>query len=138
MRISRELAIIILKYLDRYPKFYFPFKVINKNFEYDLEVEPEEWNIIKTDLIYKDFELHENLNSLYAPTLELMSKWFIQKIAGSDLRKKIKILAKWYKKLYKKEKTDSLKILEYWENEFFWGKAEAFEEVLEMIRKLSI
>jgi len=137
MKISRELAIQILKYLHKNQKFYFPFLVMCKEYTPEdddfVEIAPEEWLNIKEDDIYKTFELWENLQNLDKRTIKLMSQGFIQKILWEHLKNNIKILAKWYRRLYKNEKTDSLEILEYWENEFFWGKAEAFEEVLEMM-----
>jgi len=54
------------------------------------------------------------------------------------LEKEIKKLYIEYSKLYKIELIESTKILEYWENEFFWGKKEAFEEVLLILKKYKI
>lgn len=54
-----------------------------------------------------------------------------------NLEQEIKNLFLEYDKLYIPELTESAKILEYWENEFFWWKREAYEEVLELIKKYS-
>ncbi len=139
MKISRELAITILKYLYNNPNFYFPFLVVCQEYTPEdddfVEIEPEEWENIEEDEIYQTFELWENLQNLDEETLRLMSKWFIEKIINENLEKEVKNLAKWYRKLYKETLTESVKILEYWENEFFWWKKEAFEEVLELIKK---
>lgn len=139
MKISRELAIAILKYLHNNPKFYFPFLVVCKEYTPEdddfVEIEPDEWENIEEDDIYQTFELWENLQNLDEETLRLMSKWFIEKIINENLEKEVKSLAKWYRKLYKENLTESAKILEYWENEFFWWKREAFEDILELIKK---
>lgn len=141
MKISREIAILILKYLSRHPKFYFPFIVVCQEYSPEdddfVEICPNEWEIIGEDSVYQTFELWENLQDLDKKTLKLLSLGFIQKILWANLKRDIKVLAKWYRKLYKWKKVESLNILEYWENEFFWGKAEAFEEVLEMMEKIS-
>jgi hypothetical protein len=78
MRINRNLAIEILKYLHKHPKFYFPFLVMCKEYTPEdddfVEIEPNEWKLIKEDEIYQTFELRENLQNLYEETLKLMSK----------------------------------------------------------------
>lgn len=56
----------------------------------------------------------------------------------NKLRREISTLAKWYKKLYKIQLTESVHILEYWENEFFGWKAEAYEDILELIKKYEL
>jgi len=40
-----------------------------------------------------------------------------------------------YNELYKEQLSESESILEYWENEFFWWKREAFADVLELLQK---
>jgi hypothetical protein len=65
----------------------------------------------------------------------LMSKWFIEKITKESLNDEIRTLAKQYRKLYKKQLCESEKIEEYWENEFFWWKAEAYEDVLGLFER---
>jgi len=139
MKISRELAILILKYCFENPKFYFPFLVMCNEYTHGdndlIDIEPNKRKDIKDNESYKTFELWENLQDLYQDTLILMSKWFIDKILNQNLEKEIKILVKQYKKLYRPKLTESTKILEYWENEFFGWKKEAFEEVLELIQK---
>lgn len=138
MKISRNTAILILRYLYEHPNFYFPFIVVCQEYSPEdddfVEISPEEWIDIESDEDYETFELWENLQNIDKKTIKLMSQWFIQKIQWENLKKEITLLVKWYRKLYKKEKTESLNITEYWENEFFGGKAEAFEEVLEMMK----
>lgn len=89
MKISRQLAIQILKYLEKHPNFYFPFLVVCKEYSPEdddfVEIEPNEWVIIKEDENYKTFELWENLQNLYLETIELMSKGFIEKITNDSL-----------------------------------------------------
>lgn len=84
MKISRELAIQILKYLSRHKNFYFPFSVVNKEYSEEdddfMEIEPEQWEMIAEDDKYQTFELWENLKNLYEETVELMAKGFIEKI----------------------------------------------------------
>ena len=84
MKISRELAIKILKYLHKHPKFYFPFLVMCKEYTEEdddfVEIEPGEWEMIASDDKYQTFELWENLQNLYPETLELMAKGFLEKI----------------------------------------------------------
>lgn len=86
MDISRELAIEILKYLDRHKDFYFPFLVMNREYTEEdddfVEIEPNEWEMIKKDQKYQTFQLWENLQNLDKETLRLMSKGFIEKITG--------------------------------------------------------
>ncbi len=139
MDITRELAIKILKYLDQHKDFYFPFKVVCKEYnpEYDdyVEVEPKEWEIIKKDPGCQTFQLWENLQNLYIETIRLMSKGFIEKITNNSLESHIAELAKNYRKEWKEELWESEKIEEYGLNEFIGGKAEAYEDCLELIKE---
>lgn len=141
MKISRELAIQILKYCFENPNFYFPFMVMCKEYtpeDYDfVEVCPWEWESILDDEIYQTFELWENLQNIDEITLKLMSKWFIEKIIWINFVKNLEINISEYKKLYKENLSESEDILTYWENEFFGWKLEAFEECLELFKKLS-
>lgn len=95
MDISRELAIVILKYLDTHKDFYFPFLVMNQEYTPEdddfVEIEPSEWEMIEEDRDYKTFQLWENLQDLRVDTLELMVKGFIEKITGESLEKYITI-----------------------------------------------
>ena len=88
MKISRKLAIQILKYCEEHKDFYFPFLVMYKEYtpEEDdfVEVEFSKWEIIKSDKNYQTFELWENLQNLYEETIELMAKGFIEKIMNSE------------------------------------------------------
>ena len=139
MDISRELAIKILKYLDKHPDFYFPFLVMNQEYTPEdddfVEIEPNEWENIEEDNIYQTFQLWENLQDLRKETLELMSKGFIEKITNESLEKHIAELAKNYRKEWKGKLSESAKIKEYGFNEFIDGKAEAYEDCLEIIKE---
>jgi hypothetical protein len=88
MDISRELAIVILKYLDKNKDFYFPFLVMNQEYTPEdddfVEIEPDEWEIIEEDENYRTFQLWENLQDLRADTTELMAKGFIEKILNES------------------------------------------------------
>jgi len=88
MKITRKLALRIIKYLIDNPKFYFPFIVQCKGFqglgtnkEY-ISINPnkKEFNILKSSGKYDDFNLYENLQNLDLETVQLMSKGFIEKI----------------------------------------------------------
>ncbi|MEK9182597.1 MAG: hypothetical protein AAB809_00790 [Patescibacteria group bacterium] len=139
MDISRELAIKILKYLDKHPDFYFPFLVMNKEYTEEdddfVEIEPSEWKLIKEDKGYKTFQLWENLQDLRKETLQLMSKGFIEKITNKSLGNHIAKLAKNYRKEWKEKLWESEKIEEYGLNEFLGGKAEAYEDCLYLIKE---
>lgn len=139
MKISRNLAITILKHLHKHPKFYFPFLVVCKEYSIEdkdfVEIEPKEWKNIQDDEIYQTFELWENLQHLHKDTTALLAKWFIDKITNSSIKEEIKSFHKQYKKLYKQQLPESAKIEEYETNEFYLWKADAFEEALEIIKK---
>jgi len=139
MKISRELAIKILKYLDEHKDFYFPFLVMCREYSEEdddfVEIEPDEWKMIANDNKYQTFELWENLQNLYEETIRLMAKGFLEKITGESLEAHIAELAKNYRKEWKEELWESEKIEEYGFNEFIGGKAEAYEDCLEIIRK---
>lgn len=90
MPISRALAIKILRYLDQHRNFYFPFLVMNQEYTEEdddfVEIEPDEWEMIKGDEKYQTFQLWENLQNLNEETLQLMAKGFIEKISKESLR----------------------------------------------------
>ncbi|HBR78875.1 MAG TPA: hypothetical protein DEA46_00405 [Candidatus Moranbacteria bacterium] len=85
MKIKRELAIKILRYLDKNKDFYFPFLVVCKEYTPEdddfVEIAPSEWRMIFEDENYQTFELWENLQNLDEKTLQLMAKGFLDKIA---------------------------------------------------------
>jgi hypothetical protein len=138
MKISRDLAIKILKYLDRHNKFYFPFLVMCKEYTEEdddfVEIGADEWKSIKEDEKYQTFELWENLQHLYPETVRLMAKGFLEKIIGESLECNISELAKKYRNDWKEELWESEDIEEFGFNEFIGGKAEAYEDCLEMIK----
>ena len=139
MKISRKLAIQILKYLDRHSDFYFPFLVMNKEYTEEdddfVEIEPGEWENIESDKNYQTFELWENLHNLDKDTTELLAKGFIEKITNSFLESHITELAKNYRKDWKRKLCDSESIEIYGLNEFIGGKADAYEDCLDLIRE---
>jgi hypothetical protein len=90
--------------------------------------------MIAGDGKYQTFELWENLQKLYPETLQLMAKGFLERITGESLEKHIAILAKNYRKEWKEELWESEDIEEFGLNEFIGGKADAYEECLELIR----
>lgn len=139
MKITRDLAIQILKYRDQNKGFYFPFLVMCKEYTEEdddfVEVEPNEWENIEDDDIYQTFELWENLHNLRDGTDELLAKGFIETITGNSLEKHIYTLAKNYRKEWRGELWETEKIEEYGLNEFIGGKADAYEDCLYLIRK---
>src|SRR3989344_1582838 len=102
MDISREMAIQILKYLDKHKEFYLPFLVVNKEYSEEdddfVEVEPSEWQNIVSDRKYQTFQLWENLQKLDLPTLKLMARGFIEMMQGSALEIEVSVLARNYTK----------------------------------------
>ena len=99
-----------------------------------VEIEPNEWEMIKSDKKYQTFELWENLQNLDEKTLRLMVRGFLEKITHKLLETHIATLAKNYRKEWKEKLCESEKIEEYGLNEFIGGKAEAYEDCLEIIR----
>jgi len=139
MKISRKLAIQILKYCEEHKDFYFPFRVMCKECAQDgeefMDIKPNEWKIIIENKNYKTFELWENLQNLYEETIELMAKGFIEKITNKSLEAYITELAKNYRKEWKEEFWESEDIEEFGLNEFIGGKADAYEDCLYLIKK---
>ena len=139
MPISRILAIKILKYLDQHKDFYFPFLVMNQEYAEEdddfVELEPNEWEMIEGDERYQTFQLWENLQNLYEETLKLMVQGFIERITKESLQLEIAELAENYRKEWKEELWESMKIEEFGFNEFLGGKAEAYEDCLRIIKE---
>lgn len=139
MNISRELAIKILKYLDQHKDFYFPFLVMNREYSEEdddfVEIEASEWENIEKDNKYQTFQLWENLQNLYEQTLRLMSKGFLERINNESLELHVARLAKNYRKAWKRELWECGKSEEYGLNEFICGKADAYEDCLDLIKE---
>ncbi len=143
MPISRESALQILKYLLENPSFYFPFLVMCKGYASYSDGDNDFVEIIpKDDYVnlldseeYDTFELWENLQSLDEETLRLMSKGFLEKITSSSLESELQELAVNWRNKWKRELCESVDIEKFGENEYFGGKAEGFEESLEIFRK---
>ena len=141
MDISRKLAIQILKYCNENKDFYFPFLVVCKEYSPEddgfVEIEPNEWDIIENDQEYKTFQLWENLQDLRNDTLLLLSKGFIERITKKSVEEELQHWVAEYRNLWKEKLFDNDKIEEFGLNEFFGGKAEGFEESLEILRNHS-
>jgi hypothetical protein len=140
MKITRERVLNILKYLDKNPNFYFPFKIICKNFKEENELFNVNCLDIENDYIYNnklmnDFIIIENLQNLNEETTSLMVKGFIDKIENFSALDKIDALAIKYRKIWKSDLCESECIEEFGENEFIGGKAEAFEECIQIIKE---
>lgn len=139
MPISRELVLLILKYLIENPKFHFPFFLFNQNFDgsdesYIIEFSKQSYQEIEEHKEYKKFILAENLQNMYSETIELMSKGFIEKIINENVIDKISKLAMEYRISWNEDLWESLDIVEFGLNEFIGGKAEAYEECLEILK----
>ena len=143
MPISRELALLIIKYLLDNPTFYFPFLVVCKGYASDAYMDDDFVEIVPMDdyenLVenthYNTFELWENVRNLDVETLKLMSKGFIEKIIDHSIETEIFENAKKYRELWKEENWECEDSEEFGLNEFLGGKAECFEESLEIIQK---
>lgn len=143
MPISRELALLIIKYLLDNPTFYFPFLVVCKGYASDAYMDDDFVEIVPMDdyenLVenthYNTFELWENVRNLDVETLKLMSKGFIEKIIDHSIETEIFENAKKYRELWKEENWECEDSEEFGLNEFLGGKAEGFEESLEIIQK---
>lgn len=139
MPITRELALIIIKYLLSNPSFYFPFKIVCTNFDeddelYDIGFSQEILDEVLENDACKDFELVENLQNLDLETLQLMSKGFIDKIEDKSTIDKISALALEYRNSWKEDLWESEDSEEFGLNEYIGGKAEAYEECLELLK----
>jgi hypothetical protein len=139
MKITREKVLSIIKYLDENPEFYFPFEIICTDFKEDdelfeidcLDIESEYINNNKS---MHNFKLVENLQTSKFDTTVLMAQGFIDKIINKNLYDTISNLAIEYRSIWKKDLCESISIEEYGENEFFGGKAEAYEDCLDIIK----
>ena len=143
MDISKKLALEILKYRFKNKKFYFPFLLMGKEYSNTKnndfrEIEPHEWKMIEENQDYKTFQLWENLQNIDKPTIKLVAKGFIEKITQASLKSKIKELAINYRTEWKEDLWESEKIEEYGLNEFIGGKAEAYEDCLEIIKSYQV
>jgi len=141
MRVERKKVITIMKYIEENPNFYFPFKIICKDFKensdyYETDcLEEIDYKFIENNKDLINFQLEENLQDLYPETIELMAKGFIHKIEHADILNKISDLAIEYRKSWKEDLWESSDIEEYGLNEFLGGKAEAYEDCVEIINK---
>lgn len=139
MKISRELAIQILKYCNENKEFYFPFLIVCKEYSPEdddfVEIDPTEWSDIEGDTNYKTFELWENLHDPHEDTIGLLAKGFIERITQKNIEVQLEHWANEYRSLWQEKLCESENIEEYGLNEFFGGKAEGFEEALEILQK---
>jgi len=91
MDIDRDLAITILRYLDRKNITDFPFLVMCQEYTPEdddfVEIEPNEWEMIEEDPIYQTFQLWETglgMNKLEEKTKQLLINAFIEKITREE------------------------------------------------------
>lgn len=139
MRISRDLAIQILKYCHKHKNFDFPFLVMCKEYTSEdndfVEICSDEWKSIEDDDIYQTFELWDNLHTINNKSIALLSRGFIETITGETLFKEIELLSNNYHNYCKRKIRVEEKTEEYGLNEFINGKAEAYKECLDLIEK---
>ncbi len=143
MPISRDLALLIIKYLLDNPTFTFPFLVVCKNYanhtysdEDFVEIIPQDdYENLVENAHYDTFEIWGNIQKLELETLQLLSKGFIEKMTYHSIENEIQMQALKFRNLWKEELLESTRIEEFAQNEYFGGKAEGFEESLEMINK---
>ena len=87
MKITRELALSILKYCHYHREFYFPFSIQCREYIKDddnfSEVPVEDWAHVQNNKDLQTFELWENLQNLDYKTTELLSRGFIEVIRKS-------------------------------------------------------
>ena len=141
MKIQREQVIRIIKYLEENKNFYFPFKIICEDLKENSEycgadcLKEIDYEFIEKNKSLVNFYLEENLQNLYPETLELMVEGFLHKIEHTNILNKISNLAIEYRKSWKEDLWESPNIEEYGLNEFLGGKAEAYEDCLELLKK---
>lgn len=124
MKISRDSAIQILKYCDKYKKFNFPFFVMCKEYSPEdddfVEIGTDEWQAIEDDDTNQTFEL-----------------WEKQPQSDIDLiLDRLKILIKNYKKYLKKEASCGENSESSDLHQFISGKLDAYEECRDMVLKI--
>ena len=142
MKITRKQVLNVSKYIECNHSFYFPFKVICSDF--DKEDECSEMNCLDFGYDYIDnnklmnrFILIENLQDLRSDTVELMAKGFLDKVEYTPVIDKILDLAIEYRKNWKEQLCESEDIEEYGLNEFIGGKADAYEDCVQIIKQKS-
>ena len=140
MQITKKLSLTILRYLLDNPHFYFPFKIICKDFNeddelYEIEFCEDYYKEILENKNLTTFALQEDLQHLHLETVELMSKGFIERILDENVKKKISTLAKEYRKTWKESLCESSDIEEFGLNEYNGGKADAYEDCLRILQE---
>lgn len=142
MPIKRDLALRIIKYLLNNPSFQFPFLIVCQNYAsgsclddgFAKIIPKDDYENLLQNSQYDTFELWVNLQNLDLQTLQLLSKGFIEKILNEDAISLIEKSVKDYRRLWQLDLCESIEIEEYGLNEFFGGKAEGFEESLEILK----
>ncbi len=141
MKIERKQVLKIMEYLNKNPNFYFPFKIICRDFKENSEyyetdcLEEIDYEFIEKNTNLINFYLEENLQDLYPETIELMAKGFLDKIEHVDILNKISNLAIEYRKSWKENLCESESIEEYGLNEFIGGKADAYEDCVQILEE---
>jgi hypothetical protein len=140
MPITRELALQILKYLVGNPSFYFPFYVVCREYtpeddDFAELIPSEDYETVRDFEEYQTFQLWENLQDLRAETIELMSKGFIEKIVGNSIEQELEVLAKEYRTQWNEDDCKTEDSEKFGLNEFIGGKAEGYEDALDIVRK---
>jgi len=139
MKISKKQVLDINEYIKSNPNFYFSFQIICTDFSendelFDVDCLELEDSYINDNKDMKDFILVENLQNLNKETLTLMSKGFLEKIENTNAITRIEKLAFEYRKEWKEELCESENIEAYGLNEFLGGKAEGYEDCLDILK----
>lgn len=142
MNLTKERVLSTVKYIENNPEFDFPFKILCLDFSKEHERYQEDCLDFKYDKIKNDksmihFMLVEDLQSLCLETVELMSKGFFEKIEQTNALREISNLAEECRDGWKRELCESEDINEYGLNEFFGGKADAYEDCARIIKQKS-
>jgi len=137
MKITKKQVLNIKKYKIINQDFNFPFKIICTDFNkkdkfFKVNCLDIDYDFIYNNKLMINFILTEKLENLNQKTIELMTKGFFDRIEHVDILDRISNLAIGYRKNWKKDLCESENIEEYGFNEFIGGKAEAYEDCLQI------
>ncbi len=140
MKIIRRQVLNITKYKKINQDFIFPFKIICTDFNkedkfFEVNCLDIEYDFIYNNKLMINFMLTEKLENLNQETIELMTKGFFDRIEHVNILDRISNLAIEYKKNWKEYLCESENIEEYGLNEFLGGKADAYEDCVQIIKE---
>ena len=111
MRVERKKVITIMKYIEENPNFYFPFKIICKDFKensdyYETDcLEEIDYKFIENNKDLINFQLEENLQDLEAIVTKLENGDVVLEDAIAEFQKGMKISETLKKTLNEAEET---------------------------------